>query len=96
MENGNVAGVAGGLSLWQMWRLSQEWMPLVNHGQRFLATTDAHERSLIVAEGFAWVATKTETKVDDEIAADLRELLATPAGERLVRRLVALAERGPA
>ena len=80
------------LSIWQALRLLSAWQPLVGYGQRFLAETDPYRKTIIVAEGIEWVASRTDSGVDDELAKLVADILRTPQGEALVRWGVAKAE----
>jgi hypothetical protein len=80
------------LSIWQALRLLSAWQPLIAYGQRFLAEADPYRKSVIVAEGVEWVAGRTDSTVDDELAKLIGDILRTPQGEALVRWGVAKAE----
>ena len=80
------------LTIWQALRLLSAWQPLVGYGQRFLAETDPYRKAIIVAEGLEWVASRTDSGVDDELAKLVADILRTPQGESLVRWGVAKAE----
>ena len=80
------------LSVWQALRLLSAWQPLAGYGQRFLAETDPYRKTIIVAEGIEWVASRTDSGVDDELAKLVADILRTPQGEALVRWGVAKAE----
>jgi hypothetical protein len=80
------------LSVWQALRLLSAWQPLVGYGQRFLAENDPYRKTIIVAEGIEWVASRTDSGVDDELAKLVADILRTPQGEALVRWGVAKAE----
>lgn len=73
-------------------RLLHEWSPLLGYGRKLSATLDARERSLVIAEMVAWLATKTETTLDDRIVSRIAAILRTPEGEALVRDLVAIGD----
>lgn len=75
-----------GLSIWDQLRLLSEWSPLLAFGQRFVAESDPHKKTLIVAEACEWLASKTRaTSVDDELVSLLAAILESPQGEALVR-----------
>jgi hypothetical protein len=80
------------LSIWQALRLLSAWQPLIGYGQRFLAETDPYRRSVIVAEGLEWVASRTDSPLDDQLAKLVGDILRTKEGEALVRWGVAKAE----
>lgn len=81
-----------GLNLWQSLMLLQRWAPLVGYGQRFVAEADPYKRSLIVADAVEWLASQTQARVDDELVSKLAAVLKTPAGEDLVRWVMAQVE----
>jgi hypothetical protein len=82
----------GNLNLWQSLMLLQRWAPLIGYGQRFMAEADPYKRSLIVADAVEWLASQTQAKVDDELVTKLAAVLKTPAGEDLVRWVMAQVE----
>lgn len=81
-----------GLNLWQSLMLLQRWSPLIGYGQRFVAEADPYRRSLIVADAVEWLASQTQARVDDELVSKLAAVLKTPAGEDLVRWVMAQVE----
>lgn len=81
-----------GLNLWQSLMLLQRWAPLIGYGQRFVAEADPYKRSLIVADAVEWLASQTQARVDDELVTKLAAVLKTPAGEDLVRWVMAQVE----
>lgn len=81
-----------GLNLWQSLMLLQRWAPLIGYGQRFVAEADPYKRSLIVADAVEWLASQTQARVDDELVSKLAAVLKTPAGEDLVRWVMAQVE----
>jgi hypothetical protein len=82
----------GNLNLWQSLMLLQRWAPLIGYGQRFIAEADPYKRSLIVADAVEWLASQTQAKADDELVTKLAAVLKTPAGEDLVRWVMAQVE----
>ena len=80
------------LNIWQAIRMLNAWQPLVGYGQRFMAETDPYKRGLIVAEAIEWLASKTDSKVDDELVALMAELVRTPQGEAVVRWAISKVE----
>jgi hypothetical protein len=81
-----------GLSIWEQIRLLSEWSPLFAFGQQFIAESDPHKKSVIVADACEWLASKTRaTKVDDELVGLLSAILKSPQGEALVRWAVSKA-----
>lgn len=80
------------LNIWQAIKLLSAWQPLIGYGQRFLAESDPYKRGLIVAEGTEWMASRTDSRVDDEVVALLADILKTQQGEALVRWFLAKVE----
>lgn len=80
------------LNIWQAIRLLTAWQPLIAYGQRFLAENDPYKRGLIVAEGVEWLASRTDSPVDDEVVALVADILTTPQGEAMVRWCIAKVE----
>ena len=74
-----------GLNIWQQLALLQAWSPLIAYGQRLVSESDPYKKSLIVAEAAEWVASKTDAKLDDQLAKLLADIIRTPQGEALVR-----------
>lgn len=74
-----------GLNIWQQLALLQAWAPLIAYGQRLVGESDPYKKSLIVAEAAEWVASKTDAKLDDQLAKLLADIIRTPQGEALVR-----------
>ena len=77
-------------------RLVNQWMPVLGFGQRWLAEHDPSKRSLIVADLAEWLASKTETKLDDQFVDHIAAILKTPEGEALVRFVVSFGEAAAA
>ena len=80
------------LNIWQALRLLSAWQPLIAYAQRFLAETDPYRKGIVVAEALEWVASKTDSSLDDEAVKLIGDILRTPQGEALVRWGVAKAE----
>lgn len=74
-----------GLNIWQQLALLQAWAPLIAYGQRLVGEPDPYKKSLIAAEAAEWVASKTDAKLDDQLAKLLSDIIRTPQGEALVR-----------
>lgn len=82
-----------GLSIWEQLRLLSEWSPLLAYGQKFMAETDPHAKTVVVSEALEWVASKTRaTNVDDELVSLLSAILKSPQGEAFVRWCIKKAE----
>jgi len=73
------------LSIWDQIRLLQAWAPLIGYGQRFVNEIDPYKRGLVVSDACEWLASKTESPIDDQLVRHLAEVLKTPQGESLVR-----------
>jgi len=73
------------LNIWQQIQLLSAWSPLVGYAQRFVNEADPYKRSIIVAEGLEWVASKTNAQLDDELVKLIAAILRTQQGEALVR-----------
>jgi hypothetical protein len=79
------------LNIWQAIRLLQTWSPLLAYGQKFLNTTDPYEKGLVVGEAAEWLASKTDSEVDDQLVRHLAEVAKTEQGEQLIRFCLGLA-----
>jgi hypothetical protein len=88
-EEANLYGST--LNVWQALRLLQTWHPLMSYGQRFVGESDPYKQSLVVSEAVEWLATKTDSTVDDGLVKHLADVLRTKEGESLVRFCLALA-----
>lgn len=82
----------GDISVWQKIQLIQEWSPLISFGQAFLAEQDMFKKTVIVTDCLEWLASKSKTKLDDELVAKIDALLKTKQGEDFVRWLVSKIE----
>lgn len=80
-----------GLPVWDQIRLLQEWAPLIAYGQRLVSTADPYQKAVIVGDVLEWLASKTATKFDDQLAAHLTAVVKTHEGEALIRLLVSVA-----
>lgn len=80
------------LSIWQKIALLQSWMPLMSYGQRFMAAADPYAKSMVVSECCEWLASKTDSGLDDELVKHLAALLKTKEGENLLRWVMAKVE----
>lgn len=80
------------LSIWEKLILIQSWAPLMTFGQRFVATPDPYARSIVVSECCEWLASKTDSGLDDELVKHLAAVLKTPEGENLVRWVIVKAQ----
>jgi hypothetical protein len=73
------------LNIWQALRLLQTWSPLVNYAREFVATVDPYKKSLVVANACEWLASKTDSTLDDQLVRHVSDVLKTKEGEQLVR-----------
>jgi hypothetical protein len=80
-----VVKYGAGLSIWQQIALLQAWAPLIGYGQRFVNEADPFKKGLIVAEAAEWLASRTDSKADDQVVKLLADVLKSPQGEALVR-----------
>jgi len=82
-------GFGGGMSLWDKLRIIQEWAPLLTYIRAFsAATADPHKQAVVVADACEWLASKTETRLDDEFVSHLSAVLRSPQGEAFLRWVV--------
>lgn len=80
-----LAKYGAGLSIWQQIALLQAWAPLIGYGQRFVNEADPFRKGLVVAEAAEWLASRTDSKADDQVVRLLADVLKSPQGEALVR-----------
>lgn len=73
------------LTIWQALRLLQTWAPLVNYGREFINTVDPYKKSLVVSQACEWLASKTDSQLDDHLVRYVADVLKTKEGEALVR-----------
>jgi hypothetical protein len=71
-------------------RLLAQWSPLLGYLRRYADEPDANARSVIVADGLEWAASRTESRLDDDLARHVAAVLKTPQGAALVQRIVQL------
>ena len=69
-------------------RLIGEWSPVLSIAQAYMAESDPHKRTLVILDAVEFLASKTDTKVDDGLVSRLESVLMTPQGEDLVRYIV--------
>jgi hypothetical protein len=87
-----VGQYGASLSIWEKLLLIQAWSPLLAYGQRFMASSDPFAKAVIVSECAEWLASKTDSGLDNELVKHLADVLKTPQGEALVRWAVSKAE----
>lgn len=73
------------LTIWQALKLLQTWSPLVNYAREFVAATDPFQRGVVVSHACEWLASKTDSPLDDELVRKVADVLKTSEGEALVR-----------
>ena len=73
------------LNIWQAIRLLQTWAPLIQYGRQFVNTVDPYAKGLIVAEACEWLASKTDSELDDQLVRFVADVLRTKEGEALIR-----------
>ena len=66
-------------------RLVQEYWPLVALGRQALVEGDQYKRAMLLADAVEWLASKSQTPIDDEAVRLITELFRTPQGEQLIR-----------
>jgi hypothetical protein len=73
------------LTIWQALRLLQTWSPLVNYAREFVNAVDPYQKSVVVAQACEWLASKTDSALDDQLVRHVADVLKTKEGEQLVR-----------
>jgi len=71
-------------SLFEKIRLFQEWAPILGYLQNFTAAKNEHEQALAVTDCAEWLASKTQTTLDDELVKHVAAVLKTEEGKALV------------
>ena len=82
------------MSIWEQITLVQQWAPMLGYGQQLIAEKDQYKRALLVGDALSWIATKSSTKLDDDIVKLIVGIVDTPQGEALIRYIVAKVEGG--
>jgi hypothetical protein len=82
----------GDISVWQKIQLIQEWAPLIKYGQDFLIEHDSYKKTVIANDCLEWLASKSKTKLDDELISKIDAILKTKEGEDFVRWVVSKIE----
>lgn len=75
-------------SWWDTLQIVQQLMPLIGYGQRVVREPDVYRKGIIVADALEWLASRSQTKVDDEVVKLVGDVVKTPEGERLIRYIV--------
>ena len=77
------------LSWWDTLQLVQQLMPLVGYAQRTMNEPDPYRKGIIVGDALEWLASRSQTTVDDEIVKLVGDVVKTAEGERLIRYILA-------
>ena len=77
------------LSWWDTLQIFQQLMPLVSYGQKFLNEPDAYRKGIHVADALEWLASRSQTQVDDELVKLVGDVVKTKEGEALIRWIIA-------
>jgi hypothetical protein len=92
MTAAESAQYGNNLTIWQKLALIQAWAPLLTFAQQYLAAIDPFARAVVVSECAEWLASKTDSSLDDELVRHLAEVLKTSQGEKLVKWFAAKVE----
>lgn len=92
MTPAEQAEYGANLTIWEKLALIQAWSPLLTYAQRYLGSADPFARAVIVGECAEWLASKTDSGLDDELVRHLAAVLKTQEGEKLVRWFAAKIE----
>ncbi len=82
------------MSIWEQIALVQQWAPMIGYGQQILAEKDNYNQAVLVGDAMEWIATKSATKIDDDVVKMITSIIETPQGEALIRYIVARVEGG--
>ena len=69
-------------------RLIGEWSPALAILQQYANESDPHKKTLVVMDALEFLASKTDTQLDDGLVTRLDAVLRTSQGEDLVRYVV--------
>ena len=64
-------------------RLIVEWAPLLGYARRLSAATDEPGRADAIGDAIEWLASKTDNRLDDELARRIAAVLRTAEGAAL-------------
>ena len=92
MTPDEIGQYGANLTIWEKLALIQAWAPLLTFAQRYLAAFDPFAKAVVVGECAEWLASKTDSGLDDELVRHLAAVLKTQEGEALVRWAVAKIE----
>ena len=82
------------MSIWEQIALVQQWAPMIGYGQQILAEKDNYKKAVLVGDAMEWIATKSATKIDDDVVKMITSIIETKQGEALIRYIVARVEGG--
>ena len=82
------------MSIWEQIALVQQWAPMIGYGQQILAEKDNYKKAILVGDAMEWIATKSATKIDDDVVKMITSIIETEQGEALIRYIVARVEGG--
>ena len=80
------------LSIWTRLLLIQAWAPLLGYAQQYINAIDPYAKAVVVSDCCEWLASKTDSSLDNQLVQHLAAILKTAEGERLVRWVVAKAQ----
>lgn len=92
MTPAEIGQYGNNLTIWQKIALVNSWAPLLTYAQQYLRTTDPFARAVVVSECGEWLASKTDSGLDDELVRHIADVLKTKEGEKLVRWFAAKIE----
>jgi hypothetical protein len=92
MTPAEQAEYGANLTIWEKIALIQAWSPILTYAQRYLGSADPFARAVIVGECAEWLASKTDSGLDDELVRHIADVLKTKEGEKLVRWFAAKIE----
>ena len=84
------------LSWWDTLQIVQQLMPLVGYAQRLLNEPDAYKKGIVVADACEWLASRSQTTLDDEAVKLVGDVVKTPEGEKLIRWILERIPKVPA
>lgn len=89
MSDGHDEYGAYDLSWWDTLQIVQQLMPLVGYAQRLLNEPDAYKKGIVVADALEWLASRSQTTLDDECIKLVGDVVKTKEGEALIRWILA-------
>ena len=92
MKPAEVSQYGNNLSIWSRLLLIQAWAPLMTYAQQYINALDPYAKAVVVSDCAEWLASKTDSSLDNQLVQHLAAILKTPEGERLVRFVVAKAQ----